>query len=207
MYHTILKFSGLHNNENVSHEFCCIGWVTVVSWRVGWNRTYKMDTVTLTDGTGCYLLYHLASHFPLSSSLPSIHGHLREMLKMANVQVPRGLLWPRLQKSHSISSIRFSWLKKIRRPAGWMDQQCQVTKWHAYWAERNLWPLSNLPHTYTLASSVLIHHVSRRIPVVMGLFLIVVTISIIINIIITSINSNVYWDFPMSRTFFGACPN
>ena len=87
-----------------------------------------------------------------------------------------GLLWPRLQKSHSISSIRFSWLKKIRRPAGWMDQQCQVTKCHAYWAERNLWPLSNLAHTYTLASSILIQHVSRRISVVMGLFLIVVTI-------------------------------
>lgn len=99
---------------------CFIGWVTVVSWRVGWNRTYKMDTITMKDGTGCYLVHHVASHFP-SSLWPSIRGHLREMLKMANLEADsrgsRGLD----SRTHTVlvPSHLVEQRKSQRLPCGW----------------------------------------------------------------------------------------
>lgn len=76
--------------------------------------------------------------------------------------------------------------QKITRPASWMDQQCHITKYHIHVAGRNSWPLSNFPHIYTSASSILIEHMSGGIPVVMRLFLIVVII-LMSSSIITSI--------------------
>lgn len=65
IYHTTINFSGLYDNENVSHEFCWyVEWLQSADELAGIEEGGLI--ITLTGRTGCHLGCHMALHSPLS---------------------------------------------------------------------------------------------------------------------------------------------